>query len=80
MVRYEHNGSVTIIADKYNGKPLNSPNDAVVHPDGGIWFTDPPYGIMGDYEGFPAKQENKEAVYRVDPQNGEVEMVTDADR
>ena len=56
-----------MIADKYNGKPLNSPNDAVVHPDGGIWFTDPPYGIMGNYEGFPAKQENKEAVYRVDP-------------
>ena len=49
-----------MIADKYNGKPLNSPNDVVVHPDGSIWFTDPPYGIMGNYEGFQAKQENKE--------------------
>ena len=44
-----------MIADKFNGKPLNSPNDVVVHPDGGIWFTDPPYGIMGNYEGFPAE-------------------------
>src|SRR4249919_2785632 len=61
VVRYEH-----------NGKPLNSPNDIVVHPDGGIWFTDPPYGIMGSYEGFPALQENKEAVYRVDPQTKRV--------
>jgi len=78
VVRYEHDGSVTVIADKYNGKPLNSPNDIVVHPDGGIWFTDPPYGIMGNYEGFQAKQENKEAVYRVDPQTRRVEIVTDA--
>src|SRR5215813_5631303 len=66
VARYEHDGTVTVIADKFNGKPLNSPNDIVVHPDGSIWFTDPPYGIMGNYEGFAAKQENKEAVYRVD--------------
>ena len=78
VVRYEHDGSVTVIADKYNGKPLNSPNDIVVHPDGGIWFTDPPYGIMGSYEGFPARQEIKEAVYRVDPKTARIEMVTDA--
>jgi gluconolactonase len=78
VVRYEHDGGVTVIADKYNGKPLNSPNDLVVHPDGGIWFTDPPYGIMGSYEGFPAKPELKEAVYRVDPKTAHVEMVTDA--
>src|SRR5258708_8182478 len=78
VVRYEHDGSVTVIADKYNGKPLNSPNDIVVHPDGGVWFTDPPYGIMGNYEGFQAKQENKEAVYRVDPQTKRVEVVTDS--
>jgi gluconolactonase len=44
VVRYEHDGSVTIIADKYNGKALNSPNDVVPHPDGSYWFTDPPYG------------------------------------
>jgi gluconolactonase len=78
VVRYEHDGTVTVIADKYNGKPLNSPNDLVVHPDGGVWFTDPPYGIMGNYEGFVAKPELKEAVYRVDPNTARVEMVTDA--
>jgi gluconolactonase len=78
VARYEHDGTVTVIADKYNGKPLNSPNDLVVHPDGGIWFTDPPYGIMGNYEGFVAKPELKEAVYHVDPKTGRVEMVTDA--
>src|SRR3954451_8794959 len=78
VVRYENDGKLTVIADKYNGKPLNSPNDVVVHPDGGIWFTDPPYGIMGNYEGFQAKQENKEAVYRVDPKTKRVDVVTDA--
>ncbi len=78
VVRYEHDGSLTVIADKFNGKPFNSPNDVVVHPDGGIWFTDPPYGIGGSYEGFPAKQELKEAVYRVDGKSGRVEMMTDA--
>lgn len=78
VVRYEHDGTVTVIADKYNGKPLNSPNDLVVHPDGSIWFTDPPYGIMGNYEGNQAKPELKEAVYRVDPKSARVEIVTDA--
>jgi len=77
VVRYEHDGSVTVIADKYNGKLLNSPNDIVVHPDGGIWFTDPPYGILGNYEGAQAKQEIKEAVYRVDPKTAKLELVTD---
>jgi hypothetical protein len=51
VARYEHTGKVTTIADKFDGKPLNSPNDIVVHPDGSIWFTDPPYGILGNYEG-----------------------------
>jgi gluconolactonase len=77
VVRYEHDGSLTVIADKYNGKSLNSPNDIVVHPDGGIWFTDPPYGILGNYEGFQAKPELKEAVYRVDPKLARIEIVTD---
>ena len=71
VARYEHNGTVTTIADKYNGKPLNSPNDVVVHPDGSIWFTDPPYGILGNYEGNQAKPELKEAVYRVDREDGQ---------
>ena len=77
VVRYEPDGSVTVIADKWQGKPLNSPNDVVVHPDGAIWFTDPPYGILGNYEGFQAKAELKEAVYRVDPKTAKMDKVTD---
>jgi gluconolactonase len=77
VARYEHSGQVTALAERYNGKPLNSPNDVVVHPDGGVWFTDPPYGILGNYEGFQAKPELKEAVYRVDPHTARVEMVSD---
>ena len=77
VVRYEGDGSVTTIAERYEGRRLNSPNDAVVHPDGGIWFSDPSYGIMGDYEGYRAESETKEAVYRVDPQSGEIAMVSD---
>jgi len=77
VARYESNGSVTVIADKFQGKRLNSPNDIVVHPDGGIWFTDPIYGIRGYYEGFKADSELKEAVYRVDPKTGGIDKVTD---
>jgi gluconolactonase len=77
VVRYEPNGKVTVIADKFQGKRLNSPNDIVVHPDGGIWFTDPPYGINGDYEGFKGDKELKEAVYRVDPKTGQMDKITD---
>ena len=76
VVRYEHDGSVTVIADKWQGKPLNSPNDIVVHPDGGIWFTDPTYGILGNYEGFQATPELKQAVYRVDPKDRSMDLVT----
>jgi gluconolactonase len=77
VVRYEHNGSVTVLADRWNGKPLNSPNDIVVHPDGGIWFTDPDYGIMGNYEGHKEKRELKQAVYRIDPAGGKIDLATD---
>src|SRR5438876_502345 len=77
VARYEHNGKVTVIADKWQGKPLNAPNDIVVHPDGGIWFTDPGYGILVNYEGHTAKLEIKEAVYRVDGKTGKMEKVTD---
>ena len=77
VVRYEMDGTLTVIADNYNGKKLNSPNDLVVHPDGSIWFTDPSFGIRGLYEGMPAESETKEAVYRVDGQSGRVELVTD---
>ena len=76
VVRYEPNGSVTVIADKFQGKKLNSPNDIVVHPDGGIWFTDPTYGIRGNYEGFKGEQELKEAVYP-GSKTGQIDKVTD---
>jgi gluconolactonase len=77
VVRYEHSGLTTVIADRYQGKRLNSPNDAVVHADGSIWFTDPMYGIRGNYEGFKAESETKPGVYRVDPATGQVALVTD---
>jgi gluconolactonase len=77
VVRYEYNGTTTVIADKFEGKRLNSPNDIVVHPDGSIWFTDPPYGINGNYEGFKADKELKEAVYRVDGKSSQIEKVYD---
>ena len=77
VVRYEHSGAVTVIADKFEGKRLNSPNDIAVHPDGGIWFTDPMYGILGNYEGFKADSEVKPAVYRADPKTGQLDKITD---
>lgn len=77
VVRYEADGTVTVIAERYQGKRLNSPNDAVVHPDGGIWFTDPTYGIRGNFEGARAESETKEAVYRVDGKTLQIEKVSD---
>lgn len=77
VARYEHSGEVTIIADRYDGRRLNSPNDVVVHPDRSIWFTDPPYGIRGSYEGRPAESELPLSVYRVDGQSAVITKVTD---
>ncbi|MBV9133635.1 MAG: SMP-30/gluconolactonase/LRE family protein [Chloroflexi bacterium] len=79
VVRYEHDGSLTVIADAYNGKRLNSPNDLVVHRDGSVWFTDPPYGTAGEggYEGDFGELLLKPAVYRVDATSGQITMITD---
>ncbi len=75
--RTEIDGSITVIADRYRGKRFNSPNDAVVKSDGSVWFTDPPYGILIDYEGGRAKSEiGANHVYRVDP-NGTVSIAAD---
>jgi gluconolactonase len=78
VVRYEYDGGITVIADKWQGKRLNSPNDIVAHPNGDIWFTDPTYGIQGNYEGNQATQETKQAVYRVDSKTGSMQMVADS--
>ncbi len=78
VVRWEHDGSCTVLADRYDGKRLNSPNDVVVQSDGSVWFTDPAYGIESDYEGFQAEPEQDgEHVYRIDGQSGLVTRVTD---
>lgn len=85
VVRYEHNGKQTVLADQADGKPLNAPNDVVVHPnDGAIWFTDPGYGALMDYEGHRvAEAKNsvqpfqKEAVYRIDASSGKLDKVAD---
>jgi gluconolactonase len=78
VTRTELDGSITIIADKYNGKKLNSPNDVVVASDGSIWFTDPIYGIGGNYEGIKEQPEQeKHNVYRADPRSGDIKVVVD---
>jgi gluconolactonase len=78
VTRTEHDGSITVIADRYEGKRLNSPNDVIVKSDGSIWFTDPAYGIDSDYEGFKAESEIGACyVYRVDPATGSLRVVAD---
>jgi gluconolactonase len=78
VVRYESNGQLSVIAEGYEGRRLNSPNDVVVHPDGSIWFTDPVYGIRDSaYEGNPGESENAPVVYRVDGDNGRISVATD---
>jgi len=75
VTRTEYDGTISVIADAFEGKPLNSPNDVVVKSDGSIWFTDPPFGLLGYYEGYLAKQELPMNVYRVDGESGEMTVV-----
>ena len=77
ITRTEYDGSVTVLADAYQGKRLNAPNDVVVKSDGTIWFTDPLYGINTDYEGGKQRAELPPAVYRYDPAVGTLEIVAD---
>ena len=77
VVRTEYDGSITVLADSYNGKKLNSPNDVVVKSDHSVWFTDPTFGILGYYEGHKDESENTPAVYRLDATTGKLAMMTD---
>ncbi len=77
VVRTEYDGTITVLADRYRGKRLNSPNDLVVKSDGSVWFTDPHYGIMTDYEGRRADQELPCNVYRLDMRDGSLRVVAD---
>jgi gluconolactonase len=77
VARTEPDGSRTVLADRYLGARLNAPNDVVVHSDGGIWFTDPHYGINTDYEGGRQQPERPACVYRLDPADGRLEVVAD---
>jgi gluconolactonase len=75
--RLEHDGNWSVLIDSFNGKKLNGPNDAVVASDGGIWFTDPGYGILGPYEGHIDTLQLPTNVYRLDPISGKAEVVAD---
>ena len=78
VLRTEPDGSITTLVDRYQGKRLNSPNDVVVKSDGTIWFTDPPYGILSDYEGYKSDQEQEHCnVFRFDPADGSLTVVVD---
>jgi gluconolactonase len=76
VTRTEYDGSIAVVCDRYDGKRLNSPNDVVVKSDGSIWFTDPPFGILGHYEGHKAPLELPTNVYRVEAGSGEARVVT----
>lgn len=75
ITRTEYDGRVTVLADRFEGKRLNSPNDITCHGDGSLWFSDPPFGIASDWEGARAEAELPQAVYRLDGQTGKLSRV-----
>ena len=75
VTRTEYDGTITVLIDRFEGKPLNSPNDVVVKSDDTIWFSDPPFGILGHYEGHKAEQELPGNLYRFDPRTGQTTVV-----
>ena len=75
VTRTEYDGTITVLAEHYEGKPLNSPNDIVCKSDGSVWFTDPPFGVLGFYEGHRATPELPTNVYRLDPASGRLTVV-----
>ncbi|MFJ6610248.1 SMP-30/gluconolactonase/LRE family protein [Streptomyces sp. NPDC091289] len=78
VTRTEHDGTVTVLADRWQGKLLNSPNDAAVRSDGSVYFSDPDFGITSDYEGHRAAGEiGSNNVYRIDPATGDVHLAAD---
>jgi len=77
VTRTEYDGRITVLADSYRGKRLNSPNDIVCHSDGALWFTDPSFGILSAWEGEPAAQELPHGVYRIDPATAELTLALD---
>jgi gluconolactonase len=78
VVRFEYDGAITVLADRFEGKRLNSPNDVVVKSDGSVWFTDPPFGTYAYYEGEKAEAELPHTnVYRIDGQTGAITRVAD---
>ncbi|MCR0982558.1 SMP-30/gluconolactonase/LRE family protein [Roseomonas populi] len=77
VTRTEHDGAITVLLDSFGGKRLNSPNDVVVKSDGSIWFTDPPFGIVGHYQGEKAEQELPANIYRIDGATGRATVVAD---
>src|ERR1700712_4566146 len=77
VTRTEYDGSITVLMDSYQGKRLNSPNDVVVKSDGSIWFTDPIFGILGNYEGYKSESEISQNVYRIDGATGKATIVAD---
>ena len=78
VTRTEHDGSITVLMDRFEGKRLNSPNDVVVSRDGAVWFTDPAFGLLSDYEGERTEQELPLNLYRLDPATGQATLLDDS--